>query len=103
MAREPSGKVAQYWGHPALVLHVRSGRAVEILMSIPTPVPSIRPQMSRPAERASRAARVVPRGDVVRRDHFLSVSTHPGVEASHTPFAPRHGAVGEPRPTHPSN
>src|SRR5262249_14723644 len=31
---------------------------------------------------------------VVGRDHLLSVSTHAGVEAPHTPFAPRHGAGG---------
>ena len=33
-------------------------------------------------------------GDVVGRDHLLSVSTRAGVEAPHTPFAPRHGAGG---------
>jgi hypothetical protein len=45
----------------------------------------------------------VPEGDVVRRDHLLSVSTGVEVDAPQTPFAPQHGAVGEPTATHPSN
>lgn len=48
--------------------------------------------------RYSDGALAVPAGDVVRRAHLLSVSTRIGVEAPHTPFAPRQGAGGEPTP-----